>query len=261
MPVAKASSPAASGAETCQKAYEANEPAPIAPVTASHTERRSASLRSLEAPSASRDTAPPACEQATRSPAPIVGPRPCARTTLMRGARRSGGRRVVEPAERAPAQRDRQGHHEAARRDRRPPSKRGGHAREHERRGDPAQGEPHLLDAHRDAALVSREEIHDGLAERGIDDAPTDAGQEQAQEERREARRQRADREPRRADDQSPEQARPRAQTVGEPSARQREEEAADIDRRNDERDLKSCQAEARDEAWREGRDPEHPEG
>src|SRR5437870_9444228 len=118
MPVAKASSPAAIGAETCQKAYEANEPAP----------------------SASRDTAPPACDQATRSPAPIVskpsawdrierqiaqhggldhseheaarkeredrrpaGPRPCARTALMRGARRSGGRRVVEPAERAPS--------------------------------------------------------------------------------------------------------------------------------------------------------------
>ena len=137
MPVAKASSPAASGAETCQKAYEANEPAPIAPVTASHTERRSASQRSLAAPSASRDTAPPACEQATRS----------------------------------------------------------------------------------------------------------------------------SDREPRRADDQSPEQARPRAQTVGEPSARQREEEAAEIDRRNDERDLKACQTKARDEARREGRDPEHPEG
>src|SRR5207249_10680761 len=86
-------------------------------------------------------------------------------------AGRSGGRRVVEPAERAPAKGDRQGHHEAARRDRRPPSQRGGHAREHERRGDPAHGEPHLLDTHRDAALVNREEIHDGLAERGIDEA------------------------------------------------------------------------------------------
>jgi hypothetical protein len=70
--LANASTPAASGAETCQTAYDAKELAPIAPVTASHTERRSASQRSLAAPSASRDTVPPAWEQATSSPAPIV---------------------------------------------------------------------------------------------------------------------------------------------------------------------------------------------
>ena len=106
MPVAKASSPAASGAETCQKAYEANEPAPIAPVTASHTERRSASQRSLAAPSASRDTAPPACEQATRSPGPRAPPR---RRSVPRAssAARPDGRRAVRPAARRGGRRDR----------------------------------------------------------------------------------------------------------------------------------------------------------
>src|SRR5215470_16337898 len=42
------------------------------PVSASHTDRRSASQRSLAAPRARRDTAPPAWEHATRYPAPIV---------------------------------------------------------------------------------------------------------------------------------------------------------------------------------------------
>jgi len=77
--------------------------------------------------------------------------------------------------------------------------------RQHQRRRDASEGEPHLLDAHRHAALVRREEVHDGLAERGIDDAPSRAGQEQADEERAEAGRQGAGRESHRADDQSAE--------------------------------------------------------
>jgi hypothetical protein len=105
---------------------------------------------------------------------------------------------------------------------------------------------------------MDREEIHDGFAERRVDDAPADAGEEQAQKESGEARGERADRQPRRADQQAAEQARPRAQPVGAPAARQREEEPAAVDRRNDQRDLQPRQAEAGDEARRERRDPEH---
>jgi len=46
--------------------------APTAPVKASHIDRRPVNQRSLAAPSPSRETAPPACEAATRSPAPIL---------------------------------------------------------------------------------------------------------------------------------------------------------------------------------------------
>jgi hypothetical protein len=99
---------------------------------------------------------------------------------------------------------------------------------------------------------VDGEEIHDGLAERGIDDAPADAGEEQAEEEGREARRERADGEARGADQQAAEQARPRAQPVGEPPARQREQEPGEVNRGNDQRELQSREAEAGDQAGRE---------
>src|SRR3989442_993726 len=90
-----------------------------------------------------------------------------------------------------------------------------------------AEREAHLLDAHRDAALVPGEDVDDGLAERGIGDAPADAGHEQEEQERGERRRGGRGDEADGAERQAAEKALARAQAVGQAPARQREEQAA----------------------------------
>ena len=185
-------------------------------------------------------------------------PRPVHRRRAPRRSERGpgGGQRC----ERTPGQHDRQGDDERAGGDGGSPAEMRGHRRQDEGRGHAAERQPHLLDAHGDAALGGREDIHDALAERGIDHAPAGARHEQAEQEAEEGRRARAGEQADGAERQAAEQARPHAQSIGQAAARQREEQATEIDGRHEERDLQPAEAEAIDQARRERRDAEHPE-
>jgi len=167
----------------------------------------------------------------------------------------------AERAERMPAQRDRQRHHQRARADRVPPAQGGRDRGQHEGRDHPAQREAHLLHAHRDAALARREDVHDGLAERGIHHAPARAGHEEAREKGEEAGGERGGEQPGRGQGEPAEEGGAHPEAVGEPAAGQREEQPGEIDRRDDEGDLESGEAQALDQARRQRRDPQHAEG
>ena len=170
------------------------------------------------------------------------------------------GASVSQVGERPPGEDDGQRQDHRAGPDRRAPAERGGHGRQGQRRGDAAQRESHLLDAHRDAALAHRKHVHDGAAERGIDHAPADAGHDQAAEKEGKAGRERGGEQPCRADREPTEQARAHADPVGEPAPGQREEQPADVDRREDEGELEAGEAKAVEQARRQRRESEHSE-
>jgi hypothetical protein len=154
----------------------------------------------------------------------------------------SAGRNAAtaDRPEHAPGQRHRKRHHHATGDDGRAPAQGRCDRRQHQRGGHAAQRQPHLLDAHCDAALADGEEVDDGAAQRGIDDAPADAGHEQAGEELGKARRPRARRQPGGAQRQAAQEALPHPEPVGQPPARQRQEESTEIDRGDDERHLQA---------------------
>jgi hypothetical protein len=116
-------------------------------------------------------------------------------------------------------------------------------------------------DPHGDAALTHREEIDDGLAEHGIDHAPSHAGEKEAAEEHPEARDDRGESEAARAQGQSAQEGWTHAPAIGEMAGGKREEQPAQVDRGNDEGDVQAREAEAFHETGGERRDPEHAEG
>ena len=193
-------------------------------------------------------------ERGAPSPPPDAGRRrPHGHIPGERGA-------MPQVGERPPGEAHGQGQHHRAGTDPRAPAERGGDGRQGQRRGHAAQRESHLLDPHRDAALAHREHVHDGAAEGGIDHAPADAGHDQAAEKEGEAGRERGGEQARRADGEPTEEARAHADPVGEPAAGKREEQPADVDRRDDEGELEAGEAKAVEQARRQhGESPSIP--
>ena len=196
---------------------------PSAAVRASHVERRPPSQRSLARPRPRRDAAPPGLGGGHEQPrADLVEaerldgverqvaqhrglhhaedepggeedehggtprPRPVGGCGLPR--RRECGRGGRQRRERTPGGDHGYRDDERAGGDGAAPAVPGCHRRQDKGRGHATERQPHLLDAHGHAALVRREDVHDALAERGIDHAPADARHEQAEEEAGEGR-------------------------------------------------------------------------
>ena len=123
---------------------------------------------------------------------------------------------------------------------------------EHERRGDTAEGESHLLDAHRDPPLPGSEEHQDHPGQRRVHQAPADPGHDEEAEKGRERWSQRGTHEGPARDQQTAHEGRPDANPVGQIPAGEREDKPADVGGGEEEADLEAAQRERLEQARRE---------
>ena len=172
----------------------------------------------------------------------------------------TGGRACRLPAI---EQRDEPGGHEredSGRGERVPPAPRPSDRRQEQRRRQPAQGEARLLHAHRDPALPRRKPLHHGTSGRGIQHAEAKAAEHQQDQQ------QAVIRTPRREGDHGADQElaeRERqadAQPIGEPARGQRHQDAAQVDRGQEESDLHAREPQRVEEKRRERRDRQRGE-
>ena len=172
-----------------------------------------------------------------------------------RGARRAGGRAIDQQRDRRRDQRER-----AAGDQRRAPPRGERQRRQRQRAGEAAEREPRLLDAHGEAASARRKPLEHRLAGRGIEHAEAEARENETGEQRGEAARERGGEHERADHGLASAERQTHAETISEPARRQRHQDAAEIDRGQQQTDLRAAQGERVAQERRERSDGEHGE-
>ena len=124
--------------------------------------------------------------------------------------------------------------------------------RQRQRRGQPAQREAGLLDAHRHAALAGRKPLHNRLAGGGIEGAESKAAEDQQREEPDEVRAQGRERDHGADEELTEPEGEANAEAVGQPAGGERHQRTTQIDCGQEEADLHAGERERFEQERRE---------